>query len=81
MHDKLKIEIEAIVTAMAPPANAMGVLTADDVTRIIRHAATKGSMAGWLAGERTARSHYGRELDKLRERIKALEIDQIAGAK
>ena len=81
MHDKLKIEIEAIVTAMAPPANAMGVLTADDVTRIIRHAATKGAMAGWLAGERTARSHYGREMDKLRERIKALEIDQIAGAK
>ena len=70
MNDKLKAEIDQIVAAMAPPANAMGMLTADDVTRIIRHAATKGSMAGWVAGERTARSYWGKEMDKLREMIK-----------
>jgi len=81
MHDKLKAEIDAIVAAMAPPANAIGMLTAEDVTRIIHHAATKGAMAGWVAGERTARTHWTREIDKLRERIKALEMDQIAGAK
>ena len=81
MHDKLNGEIDKIVAEMAPPVNSIGMLATDDVVRIVRQAATRGAMAGWVAGERTARSHYGREMDKLRERIKALEIDQIAGAK
>lgn len=81
MHDKLNAEIDKLVAEMAPPANAVGFLTAEDVTRILRQAATRGAMAGWVAGERTARSHWGREIDKLRERIKELEMDQIAGTK
>ena len=81
MHDKLNAEIDKVVAEMAPPANAVGLLTAEDVTRILRQAATRGAMAGWVAGERTARAHWGREIDKLRERIKELEMDQIAGAK
>ena len=81
MHDKLNAEIDKLVAEMAPPANAVGLLTAEDVTRILRQAATRGAMAGWVAGERTARAHWGREIDKLRERIKELEMDQIAGAK
>lgn len=81
MHDKLNAEIDKLVAEMAPPANAVGLLTAEDVTRILRQAATRGAMAGWVAGERTARSHWGREIDKLRDRIKELEMDQIAGAK
>ena len=81
MHDKLNAEIDKLVAEMAPPANAVGLLTAEDVTRILRQAATRGAMAGWVAGERTARSHWGREIDKLRERIKEMEMDQIAGTK
>ena len=81
MQDKLNAEIDKLVAEMAPPANAVGLLTAEDVTRILRQAATRGAMAGWVAGERTARAHWGREIDKLRERIKELEMDQIAGAK
>lgn len=81
MHDKLNAEIDKLVAEMSPPANAVGLLTAEDVTRILRQAATRGAMAGWVAGERTARSHWGREIDKLRERIKELEMDQIARAR
>lgn len=81
MHDKLNAEIDKLVAEMAPPANAVGLLTAEDVTRILRQAATRGAMAGWVAGERTARSHWGREIDKLRDRIKELEMDQIARAR
>ncbi len=81
MHDKLNGEIDKIVAEMAPPVNSIGMLATDDVVRIVRQAATRGAMAGWVAGERTARSHWGREIDKLRERIKDLEMDQIAGAK
>jgi hypothetical protein len=81
MHDKLNAEIDKLVAEMAPPANAVGLLTAEDVGRIVRQAATRGAMAGWVAGERTARNHWGREIDKLREQIKELEMDQIARAK
>ncbi len=81
MHDKLNAEIDKIVSEMAPPKDAVGLLTADDVTRVIKQAATKGAMAGWVAGERTARSYWVREIDALRERIKQLEMDQIAGTK
>lgn len=81
MHDKLNAEIDKIVAEMAPPVNSIGMLATDDVVRIVRQAATRGAMAGWVAGERTARAHWGREIDKLRERIKELEMDQIAGAK
>ena len=81
MHDKLNTEIDKIMAEMAPPANAVGMLTSEDVARVIKQAATKGAMAGWVAGERTARSYWGREIDKLRDRIKELEMDQIAGTK
>lgn len=70
MHDKLNAEIDKIVAEMAPPANSIGMLATDDVVRIMRQAATKGAMAGWVAGERTARSYWGGEMDKLRARIK-----------
>jgi hypothetical protein len=77
MHDKLNAEIDKIVAEMAPAKNAIGLLTSDDVARLVRTASTKGAMAGWVAGERTARSYWGKEMDKLRERIKELEMELI----
>lgn len=80
-NDKLQAEISKIVADMAPAKMAMGLLTADDVTAIIKTAATRGVMAGWVAGERTARAHWRRENDKLLEQIKDLEMDRIANVK
>lgn len=77
MQDKLNGEIDKIVQQMAPAKGAIGMLTSEDVERIIRQAATKGAMAGWVAGERTARSYWGGEMDKLRARIKELEMELI----
>ena len=77
MHDKLNAEIDKIVAEMAPPKDAIGMLTSDDVTRLVRKAATQGAMAGWVAGERTARSYWGKEMDKLREQIKELKEELI----
>jgi len=73
MHDKLNPEIDKIVAEMAPPQNSIGMLSTDDVVRLVRKAATQGAMAGWVAGERTARSYWSGEMDKLRERIKELK--------
>lgn len=81
MNPKLQQEIDNILNKMAPPKDAIGLLTAEDVRTIIRQAATQGVMAGWVAGERTARTHWSREIDELRARIRELEMDRIAAAK
>jgi len=77
MHDKLNTEIDKIVAEMAPPKNSIGMLSSDEVARLVRKAATQGAMAGWVAGERTARSYWTGELDKLRERIRELKEELI----
>jgi hypothetical protein len=77
MHDKLNAEIDKIVAGMSPPQNSIGMLSTDDVVRLVRKAATQGAMAGWVAGERTARSYWTGEMNKLRERIKELKEELI----
>jgi hypothetical protein len=77
MHDKLNAEIDSIVKQMAPAKDAIGMLTGEDTERIIRQAATKGAMAGWVAGERTARSYWSGKMDKLREQIKELQQELV----
>lgn len=77
MHDKLNAEIDKIVAEMAPPKNSIGMLSSDEVARMVRKAATQGAMAGWVAGERTARSYWTGEMNKLREHIKELKEELI----
>jgi len=66
MNEKLQKSIADIVSEMAPPKNAVGLLTAEDVERVIREAATRGAMAGWVQGERTARAYWSRELQAVK---------------
>lgn len=80
-QDKLQAEISKIVADMAPAKNAIGLLTTDDVLAIIKTAATRGVMAGWVAGERTARAHWDREMEALRAQIKELQTELIAATK
>lgn len=81
MNDKLQAEISKVVADMKPAANSIGLLTADDVEQIIKKAATRGVMAGWVAGERTARAHWNREIEALRSQIKELQTELIAATK
>lgn len=67
MNDRLKDEIDKIISEMAPPVNSIGMLATDDVARIVRQAATKGAMAGWLAGERIARTHCEKSAQRLND--------------
>lgn len=75
MNDKLQQEVHSIVMEMRPPNGAIGMLTATEVEQIIHSAATKGVMAGWCAGERTARNYWSKEMSALKDRIKQLEIE------
>ena len=56
MNTTLRAEIDKIVSDIAPPADAVGLLTAAEVKEIIRMAATQGVMAGWVAAEKATRT-------------------------
>jgi len=75
-------EIDAIVALMAPPPQSTGLLTARDVSDIVRRAASKGALVGWLAAERDVKERAGRALAQLeyenqnnKDRIKELELE------
>lgn len=75
-------EIDEVVATMAPPANSAGLLTARDIQDIVRRAASKGALIGWLAAERDTRERMARTLAQVeyenqcnRERVKELEIE------
>ncbi len=77
-------EIDAIVAMMAPPPSSAGLLTARDVQDIVRRAASKGALVGWLAAEKDVHARMSRNLAQLeyenqnnKDRIKELELEII----
>ena len=52
----LKESVKEIVEQMSPPANAVGLLTADEMRRVIEEAVNRGAMAGWACAMRTNES-------------------------
>lgn len=75
-------EIDAIVALMAPPPQSTGLLTARDVSDIVRRAASKGALVGWLAAEKDVHARMSRTLGQLeyenqnnKDRIKELELE------
>jgi hypothetical protein len=82
MSEPMQKEIDAIVALMAPPPSSVGLLTARDVSDIVRRAASKGALVGWLAAERDVKERAGRALAQLeyenqnnKDRIKELELE------
>jgi len=82
MSEPMQKEIDAIVAMMAPPASSVGLLTARDVQDIVRRAASKGALVGWLAAEKDVHARMSRTLAQLeyenqnnKDRIKELELE------
>jgi len=82
MSEPMQKEIDAIVAMMAPPPSSAGLLTARDVSDIVRRAASKGALVGWLAAEKDVKERAGRALAQLeyenqnnKDRIKELELE------
>jgi len=82
MSESMQKEIDAIVAMMAPPASSAGLLTARDVQDIVRRAASKGALVGWLAAEKDVHARMSRTLAQLeyenqnnKDRIKELELE------
>lgn len=82
MSEPMQKEIDAIVALMAPPPSSTGLLTARDVQDIVRRAASKGALVGWLAAEKDVHARMSRTLGQLeyenqnnKDRIKELELE------
>ncbi len=82
MSESMQKEIDAVVALMAPPANSTGLLTARDIQDIVRRAASKGALIGWLAAEKDTRERMARTLAQVeyenqcnKELVKELEIE------
>jgi hypothetical protein len=82
MSEPMQKEIDAIVAMMAPPPSSAGLLTARDVQDIVRRAASKGALVGWLAAEKDVHARMSRTLAQLeyenqnnKDRIKELELE------
>jgi hypothetical protein len=82
MSEPMQKEIDAIVALMAPPPQSTGLLTARDVSDIVRRAASKGALVGWLAAEKDVHARMSRTLGQLeyenqnnKDRIKELELE------
>lgn len=82
MSESMQKDIDAIVAMMAPPASSTGLLTARDVQDIVRRAASKGALVGWLAAEKVVYTRMSRALAQLeyenqnnKDRIKELELE------
>ena len=84
MSEPMQKEIDAIVAMMAPPPSSAGLLTARDVQDIVRRAASKGALVGWLAAEKDVHARMSRTLAQLeyenqnnKDRVKELELEII----
>jgi hypothetical protein len=84
MSEPMQKEIDAIVALMAPPPQSTGLLTARDVQDIVRRAASKGALVGWLAAEKDVHTRMSRSLSQLeyenqcnKDRVKELEMEII----
>jgi hypothetical protein len=46
------MQIDEVVEQLSPPPGSIGMLTSQDVRELVRKAATKGTLIGYVAGEK-----------------------------
>ena len=82
MSEAMQMQIDEVVEELSPPPGSIGMLTTSDVRELVRRAATKGTLIGWVAGERLALTRaanhlqdYQHHYENLKSHCKQLELE------
>jgi hypothetical protein len=82
MSEAMQMQIDEVVEELSPPSGSIGMLTTSDVRDLVRRAATKGTLIGWVAGERLAQTRAANQMqdhqhhyENLKSHCKQLELE------
>jgi len=82
MSEAMQMQIDELVEELSPPPGSIGMLTSQDVRELVRRAATKGTLIGWVAGERIAQTRAANQMqdhqhhyENLKSHCKQLELE------
>lgn len=82
MSESMQKEIDDLVDELSPAPGSIGVLTTQDVRDLVRKAATKGTLIGYVVGEKLTGIRYKQKLtecqveyDNLAQHCKDLEME------
>ena len=89
MSEKMQIEIDRAVNKFTPPMEiGGGFLTREDFKTLARQAVTDGTFIGWTHAENMTRERMQRKITELehevsilRDRVKDVEMELLAGQK
>ena len=82
MSEQMQFQIDEVVEELSPAPGSFGMLTSQDVRDLVRRAATKGTLIGYVAGERLAQTRAANQMqdhqhhyENLKSHCKQLELE------
>lgn len=85
--ESMEMQIDELVEQLSPASGSIGMMTRLDVQELVRKAATKGTLIGYVVGEnltgiryKKKMAEYQQEYDNLAQHCKDLEME-IMGMK
>jgi len=85
--DSMQAKIDELVEQLSPATGSIGMLTTQDIRELVRRAATKGTLIGYVVGEKLTAirfknqiQEYQYEYHNLTQHCKDLEME-IMGMK
>ena len=82
MSESMQMQIDEVVEELSPQPGSFGMLTSQDVRDLVRKAATKGTLIGYVAGEKLTVirfkkqiSEHQQEYENLKAHCKQLELE------
>jgi len=78
----MQTQIDEVVEELSPPLGSIGMLTTQDVQELVRRAATKGTLIGYVVGEKLTAIRFKnqinecyQEYENLKSHCKQLEFE------
>ena len=82
MSESMQLQIDEVVEQLSPPPGSIGMLTTSDVRELVRRAATKGTLIGYVVGEKLTAIRFKnqvnecyQEYENLKSHCKSLELE------